>query len=234
MEIKVVDEFKVTGSLRMGGEQIDGVWTTTSGTACLISREVLEELLRTRKNYISLQKSFSNLQKMIAEGRLADGSAADKKELEQARHRVEELEKSLAGAESAITSLKVELETARKPDMSDIRALSAQARAMKRDRAFALTLSLAIKGFRNDRIVQELGENGYGTSKASIARALSVTKDGDKERIMGIMDLHPECFEGITEQEFEQWFSDRHEKLAKAARVRQENSSGAQGYCEAW
>ena len=166
------------------------------------------------------------MQQMIAGGAVQTGGSADKKELDQARVRIKELENSLADAGVVIESLKKELETARKPDMSEIRALSADVRAKKRDRGFALTISLSIRGYGNRRIVQELSTEGYGTSKASIARALSVTKDGDRQRIKDIMALHPECFEGISDQDFEKWFSERYEKLTKAARIKEESGSG--------
>lgn len=218
-------EFRILGYLYAHGNQVEGAWTTTAGDACLVSRNVLLELLRTKDDYIRLQKSFSHMQQMIAGGAVQTGGSADKKDLDQARVRIKELEDSLSDAGVVIQSLKKELETARKPDMSEIRALSADVRAKKRDKGFALTLSLAIRGYGNRRIVQELSNEGYGTSKASIARALSVTKDGDRQRIKDIMALHPECFEGISEQDFEKWFSERYEKLTKAARNRKESDS---------
>lgn len=224
MDEKAIEEFRISGNLYVSGSKVEGAWTTTCGTDCLVSRDVLKELLRTKEKCTSLQKSFDHMQQMIAKGTLQKGSSADKKELEQARVRIKELENSLADAGVVIESLKKELETARKPDMSEIRALSADVRAKKRDKGFALTLSLSIRGYGNSRIVQELSNEGYGTSKASIARALSVTKDGDRQRIKDIMALHPECFEGISEQDFEKWFSERYEKLTKAAKIREENS----------
>ena len=211
-------EFRISGNLYIGGRMVEGTWTTTRGTDCLISRDVLMELLNAKEECIRLQKIQSHMQKMIVDGALQKGGSADKKELEQARVRIKELENSLA-------DLKKELETARKPDMSDIRALSADVRAKKRDEGFALALSLSMRGYGNRKIEDELGSRGYGTSKSYIARALSVTKDGDKQRIMGIMDSHPECFEGISAQNFEKWFSARYEKLTKAAKIREENSS---------
>ncbi len=224
MEIEAKEEFRISGNLYVSGNRVDGAWTTTSGTDCLVRRNVLEELLRTKEEYIRLDKMLSYMQKRIAEGTLRTGSSADKKELDQARARIKELENSLADAGVRIESLKKELETARKPDMSEIRALSADVRAKKRDKGFALTLSLSIRGYGNRRIVQELSNEGYGTSKASIARALSVTKDGDRQRIKDIMALYPECFEGISEQDFEKWFSERYEKLTKAAKIREQNN----------
>lgn len=225
MDVEAIGEFRISGFLYVNGNKVEGAWTTKESTDCIVRRDVLEELLRTQKNYISLQKSFSHMRQMIAGGALQTGGSADRKELDQARVRIKELENSLADAGVVIESLKKELETARKPDMSEIRALSADVRAKKRDRGFALTLSLSIRGYGNRRIIQELSNEGYGTSKASIARALSVTKDGDRQRIKDIMALHPECFEGISEQDFEEWFSERYEKLTKAAKVRQENIS---------
>lgn len=74
-------------------------------------------------------------------------------------------------------------------------------------------------------IVQKLRNEGYSTSKASIARALSVTKDGDRQWIKDIMALHPEYFEGISEQDVEKWFSERYEKLTKIAKIGEENTS---------
>lgn len=224
MDIKAIEEYRISGNLYVGGSMVEGVWTTTGGTACLISKDVLMGLLRTKEDHTRLQKSFSHMQKMIADSALQKGVSADKKELEQARARIKDLENSLADAGVLIESLQKELETARKPDMSDIRALSADVRAKKRDEGFALTLSLSIRGYGNRKIEEELGSKGYGTSKASIARALSVTKDGDKQRIKAIMDSHPECFEGISKQDFEKWFSERYEKLTKTAKIREENS----------
>lgn len=217
-------EFRILGSLRVDENVVEGVWTTTWDDDCLISWDALTELLSTKEEYIRLRKSFDHMQQMIAGGALRTGSSIDKKELDQARVRIKELESRLADAGVLIESLKKELETARKPDMSEIRALAADVRAKKRDMGFALTLSLSIKGYGNSKIVQELQNAGYGTSKASIARALSVTKDGDRQRIKNIMALHPEYFEGITEQDFEKWFSERYEKLTKAARIRKENN----------
>lgn len=222
---KATKEFRILDNLRVGGNEIDGVWATTWDDDCLISRNALMEFLRTKENYISLQKRFDHMQQMIVNGALQTGSSADKKELEQARARIKDLENSLADAGVVIESLRKELETARKPDMSEIRALSADVRAKKRDEGFALALSLSIRGHGNLKIEEELGSKGYGTSKASIARALSVTKDGDKQRIKAIMDSHPECFEGISAQDFEKWFSKRYEKLTKAAKIREGNSS---------
>lgn len=224
MDIKAIEEYRISGNLYVDGSMVEGVWTTTGGTACLISKDVLMGLLRTKEDHTRLQKSFSHMQKMIVDSTLQKGVSADKKELEQARARIKDLENSLADAGVLIESLQKELETARKPDMSDIRALSADVRAKKRDEGFALTLSLSIRGYGNRKIEEELGCKGYGTSKASIARALSVTKDGDKQRIKAIMDSHPECFEGISKQDFEKWFSERYEKLTKTAKIREENS----------
>lgn len=218
MDIKAIEEY--TQYLYVGGSMVEGVLTTKGGTDCLIRKDVLIELLRTKEAHTSLQKSFSHMQKMIADGTLQK----DKKELEQARARIKDLENSLADAGVLIESLQKELETARKPDMSDVRALSADVRAKKRDEGYALTLSLSIRGYGNRTIKEELGSKGYGTSKASIARALSVTKDGDKQRIKAIMDSHPECFEGISKQDFEKWFAKRYEKLTETAKIREENS----------
>lgn len=222
-----IKEFRISGYLYVSGSMVEGAWDTSSDAYCVVSKEFLKKLLKTQENYTSLQKSFSHMQQMIAGGALQTGGSADREELDQARVRIKELENSLADAGVVIESLKKELETARKPDMSEIRALSADVRAKKRDRGFALTLSLSIRGYGNRRIIQELSNEGYGTSKASIARALSVTKDGDRQRIKDIMALHPECFEGISEQDFEKWFSERYEKLTKAAKIRGENGSGA-------
>ena len=223
MDIKAIEEYRISGNLYVGGSMVEGVWTTTDDTAYLIRKDVLKELLRTKEAHTSLQKSFSHMQKMIEDGALQKGVSA-KKELEQARARIKDLENSLADAGVLIESLQKELETARKPDMSDIRALSADVRAKKRDEGFALTLSLSLRGHGNRKIQEELGSKGYGTSKASIARALSVTKDGDKQRIKAIMDSHPECFEGISKQDFEKWFAKRYEKLTETAKIREENS----------
>lgn len=225
MDIKAVEEFRISGNLYVGGSMVEGAWTTTSGTDCLVRMDVLKELLSSKEECIRLQKIQGHMQKMIVDSALQTGGSADKKELEQARARIKELEDSLADAGVLIDSLKKELETARKPDMSEIRALSADVRAKKRDEGFALALSLSIRGYGNSKIEEELGSKGYGTSKASIARALSVTKDGDKQRIKAIMDSHPECFEGISAQVFDAWFSARYEKLTKAAKIRKENSS---------
>lgn len=226
MDIKPVEEFRISGNLRVGGNMVEGAWTTTSGTDCLIRRDVLEALLSAKEECIRLQKFQSHWQKQMLEGvAFQTGGSADKKELDQARARIKELEDSLADAGVVIDALRKELETARKPDMSEIRALSADVRAKKRDEGFALALSLSIRGYGNLKIEEELGSKGYGTSKASIARALSVTKDGDKQRIKAIMDSHPECFEGISAQDFEKWFSKRYEKLTKAAKIREGNSS---------
>lgn len=218
-------EFRMLGNLRVDGNEVDGVWTTTWDDDCLISRDALMELLRTKEDYISLKKRFDHMQQMIAGGALQAGSSADKKELDQAKVRIKELEDSLADTGVLIDSLKKELETAKKPDMSEIRALSADVRAKNRDKRVALTLSLSIKGYGHHKIKEELGNEVGGTSKASIARALSVTKDGDRQRIKDIMALYPEYFEGISELDVETWFSARYKKLTKAAKIREENSS---------
>lgn len=226
MDIEAIEDLSKSNFLYMNGKKVKGAWDTPSDDYCIVSKEVLKELLRTEEDYVGLKKRFSHMQQMIAGGAVQTGGSADKKELDQARVRIKELENSLADAGVVIESLKKELETARKPDMSEIRALSADVRAKKRDRGFALTISLSIRGYGNRRIVQELSNEGYGTSKASIARALSVTKDGDRQRIKDIMALHPECFEGISDQDFEKWFSERYEKLTKAARIKEESGSG--------
>lgn len=223
MENVEVKELEVTGNLYINGRKVEGVEKTTWGNSCLIDRAVLDELLRTKENYLGLQASFTHLQKIITEKKAAESYSVDKEELDQVKAHVRGLEDALANAEAVITSLRAELETATKPDMSEIRALSADARARKRDRGFALAISSSIRGYSNYRITQELRDEGYGASKAHIARALSVTKEGDKERIRSIMALYPECFEDVAGQDFEKWFSDRYERLTKSARIREEN-----------
>lgn len=70
MDIKAIEEFRILGNLRVSGSVVEGVWTTTWDDDCLISWEVLKELLRTKENYISQQKSLSHMQQMLNGGAL--------------------------------------------------------------------------------------------------------------------------------------------------------------------
>ena len=83
-----------------------------------------------------------------------------------------------------------------------------------------MTLALSLQGLGTTEIAGVLKERGFGSSTANIARALSVSKDGDKERLWDIFRAFPEEFSGFTEQDLEAWYTERHERLQKIAEVR--------------
>ncbi len=135
------------------------------------------------------------------------------------------LEEELELAYKEIDFLKRELNALKaQPSIEEfkkeLRQRSAETRGATRRKAFALTLALSLQGLGTTEIAGVLKERGFGSSTANIARALSVSKDGDKERLWDIFRAFPEEFSGFTEQDLEAWYTERHERLQKIAEVR--------------
>lgn len=93
---------------------------------------------------------------------------------------------------------------------------SIEVRSEKRIKAQAVMLSLAIKGEKPNEIAGVLAERGYGNSLGAISRALSVVKQEDKDRLRGIMNSCPDEFSDVTDDDFEKWYSVKHEKALKS------------------
>lgn len=206
LAVNIKSEFKVTGDLFIEGNQIQGVKTTSWGTSYLIEDDALQELLRFKRRCLDLEKSTSHIMNMIK-----SGSKAEDGSLKEAREEIKALrqELELLKAQPSVEEFKREL-----------RQRSAETRGATRRKAFAVTLALSLQGLGTTEIAVVLKERGFGSSTANIARALSVSKDGDKERIWGIFRAFPEEFSGFTEQDLEAWYTERHERLQRIAEVR--------------
>ena len=57
-----------------------------------------------------------------------------------------------------------------------------------------------------------------GASFSVISKSLSVVKEGDRERLLSIIQEFPAEFVEIDETEFENWFAERYEKTKRYKR----------------
>lgn len=238
---KAVTELKVIGDLYVDGKQVKGVKTTTWGTYCLIETDVLKKLLAMQSRCSALDKSMSHVMSLVQSNKIAQHSD-DSKELQRLRDEVtslhvnlkamEDLNMKLSEARSEIESLKNKLrerkETEGSKNGSAIQPWEAsmRVRTAKKDRTFALILSMSLHNKSTCSISEELKSQGLGNSGTHIARALSVLKDGDKARLRGIISSHPEMFEGVSDEDFEAWFADRYKRLKRAADIRARRAAG--------
>lgn len=232
---KAVTELKVIGDLYVDGKQVKGVKTTTWGTYCLIETDVLEKLLAMQSRCSALDKSMSHVMSLVQSNKIAQHSD-DSKELQRLRDEVtslhvnlkamEDLNTKLSEARSEIESLKNKFRERKETEGSKNGSViqpweaSMRVRTAKKDRTFALILSMSLHNKSTYSISEELKSQGLGNSGTHIARALSVLKDGDKARLRGIISSHPEMFEGVSDEDFEAWFADRYKRLKKASDLR--------------
>ena len=177
---------EILDALYLNGEQLSGVFKTSSDGLYAIDSEVLKELIAKSKRCLELEKSSSHMMSMLKSGKLA----SNEKE---------------------------------KPDKTPgeiLGELSAKARIAKKQQAVAVALSLSMRGCYPYKIMEVLEKRGLGCSNATVSRALSVLKDGDRERLLDAFRAFPEEFSGFTEQDLEAWYTERHERLQKIAEVR--------------
>ena len=180
---------EILDALYLNGEQLSGVFKTSSDGLYAIDSEVLKELIAKSKRCLELEKSSSHMMSMLKSGKLA----SNEKE---------------------------------KPDKTPgeiLGELSAKARIAKKQQAVAVALSLSMRGCYPYKIMQALEKRGLGCSSATVSRALSVLKDGDRERLLDAFRAFPEEFAGFTEQDFINWFDARYADAKKAEDKKETN-----------
>lgn len=223
LEPKAV-ELKVTGDYCYEGKRVTGVQTTTWGRECLITKDVLAELLRKSNHCDALEKSTGYLMKCIKEGALSKKGCSDNAtnaEVESLKKELSEARSKIAIQDARIRELSAWQAT---PDFTDLRKELAQrsveVRRKKCMLGTAVALSCAIKGIPTKEITGILLERHLSGSPSFISKALSVRDKKDKERLINIMNAHPEEFEGLEEADFEKWYDERYRKVMNAARKR--------------
>lgn len=234
--------FIIEGTLFMNGKEVSGVEKTSCEGKYLVDAKVFNDFLEMNGKYkilklanermlelwktysCSVGKSDESLIKefvaLIGSISQIDGAVSIKEQLEDLIKAFNSMTVPVENTEE-IMKLRQQLQEAEaklnaEPDMKALgrilNAKSAQVRGEKRIKSQAVILSCAIRGRSSNEIADILAERGFGNSSAAISRGLSVLNPEDKDRLKGIMSACPDEFEGLTGDDFERWFSGKHEK----------------------
>lgn len=186
----------ICGNYIVNDEPVGGAFDIEDDNLVLVTKEFVNNALKMQENM-----------KYLAEHFKGDGSGFKESMSEE----VIRLRQQLQEAEAKLNA---------EPDMKALgrvlNAKSAQVRGEKRIKSQAVILSCAIRGRSSNEIADILAERGFGNSSAAISRALSVLNPEDKDRLRGIMSACPDEFEGLTGDDFEKWFSRKHEKALRS------------------
>lgn len=238
--------FTIEGTLFKDDKELSGVEITSCEGKYLVDSKVFNDFLEISGKYKILQLTNARLSELWKTYNCAVGkndeslikelvalieSISQFDEIASIKEQLEELIKAFSSMNVSVDNteevikLRQQLQAAEaklnaEPDMKALgrmlNAKSAQVRGEKRIKSQAVILSCAIRGKSPSEISDVLAERGYGNSLAVVSRALSVLQPDDKERLKDIMNSCPDEFSDVTDDDFEKWYSARHEKALKS------------------
>lgn len=193
----------INGNYIVSDEPIGGVFTIDGDdNLFLVTKKFVDDSLRIQENMRYLADCFK--------GDYSEEEFVHRRDMGE---EIIKLRQQLQAAEAKLAE-------AQEPDFrilgKKLSERSIEVRSGKRIKAQAVMLSLAIKGKKPNEIAGVLAERGYGNSLGAISRALSVVKQEDKDRLRGIMNSCPDEFSDVTDDDFEKWYSVKHEKALKS------------------